>query len=775
MGLFSSKQKHTVGTQAQRLIDDELISDPAINGVLKTIMFGGDEPDLSGNMQDQLLNGSVQQFNKMFRYAERGEYTYGLPDVTVRSSDEGTQVAVDTLQAELGYDITAQYVYYRPLNNVHVGWQTLTDSYGYQASTNEIVLLRDSKPNPVYLDFMVAVHSSKDGHDIEVPSLGSFEPSASAGVTPERNEWLSGISRQDLVSTMGVRTGADETESVEIHYVWLDENGAVAKDMFVIDLSSYDTDLEYYHIKYDTPTATNQYWTHDPTTSANTVLRTLFDPVVALPGSEEGTYFPFAVLRSEGIDRTTEDLQETDEYITTNKLLGYLGIDIGELGEALSEGADLNQVKQSVIMMGVPISTTDEVEITYLHEYFSNLYDRLPTAGKTLLEPDAKPDLNSQFGLSGGRRANYAAQISDADFELNISFDYIERRLVPGSIGPVGTVTNGLQLATPSNPHATSTSSSVFGLANELNRVLGGLSPNGNRIITRQIIAGVYEEILIGNPKVRYRVVGELFVEGGVGEGSIALIPIDRAVAKKMGTHKLNELYQRSLHMVFNSYVITTIKWYERGLAAAIISIIITVIAIYFQQPQLFAAAWAAGAAAFAIFIFTQFLISNIISLAVKVVFTLVAEAVGVEAAAWIAVVVAVVAGYQTVSSGGTITASASTLLTVTNGLIVGTMAALEKDFRELMDEMNDWQMWADAETEELRQIQRELDSNIGIDPFAFVGFTPMGALPGETSRQYYNRHTNTDTCARALDITQHFCERSTTLPTLTETLEGFA
>lgn len=766
MGLFSSKYETTVDTQVQRLVEDTALLDPNLKALLGVVF--GDSTDIPAALQDTAMQGTASLFHKMFRYAERGAYFYGLPNVTIRSNAEGIGLAQSALEAELGEPATFEYMHYRPLNNIHMGWQTLTQSYGYSHQTNEIITLSATKPNPVYLDKMVAVHTAIAGRDIKTSALGSFEASAAAGDTPERPAWGTPGTRKSLVSTQEIIIDVNALESVQIHYVWLDEAGAVARDMFVVDLSAYDSEAEFYHAKYTLNAGgAIGYWLYDPSTNIITGLTSTFEPPDYI---NPGSYFPFALLRSQKTDRTTEALKDTEEYKTTEKLLSFIGVDFFAMGESLRGATGIDDTEQVAIMMGVPMSSTDPVELEYLFEYFSELYDNLPPDGQAQIDPAVVPTLDSEYGLSLGRHTSYAAQISDGDFEMNISFDYITKKLRAGVIGEVGTVTSSFADHIPTS--VVGQESGFFMQA--ANDLIVGLENSKERIYRRQILAGVYEEVIVGKPIVKYRIFGEYTSQGSFSDKE-ALIPIDRDVARRLGTHKLSNLYQRSLHMVLNSKVVTETKWYQTGLFQAIIFVVALVVTIYTQNPAAFKAALATGAGAVASFLIIQIIVQLIVQVVVGYVFTKVVEIVGIENAFWIAVVAAFVAGANTIKNYSTavsqgLTQLANNMLTVANGLVTGAQNVMEDMYNALVNEAAEWSLLAEAQSDELREIQRQLDSNIGLNPFDFIGKQPL-FMAGETPDNYLNR-----TVGNGIDSypkIENYFERSTRLPTIDETIGG--
>ena len=98
MGLFSSKRKTEVAVITERIFSDEVLPESAKVGAVEGIFKG--YPMVEA-IQAAVLNGPYRRFEKMYRYAERGEYVYGLPNATVQDSTSGSEHVVAAIEAEI--------------------------------------------------------------------------------------------------------------------------------------------------------------------------------------------------------------------------------------------------------------------------------------------------------------------------------------------------------------------------------------------------------------------------------------------------------------------------------------------------------------------------------------------------------------------------------------------------------------------------------------------------------------------------------------------------
>jgi hypothetical protein len=756
MGIFSSKKKHYVDTSIVRLVADEDVPSVQLAALVRGIFKGS---RLSDSVLDHALNGNHRNFERMYRWADTpGNYFYGLPDQVLLTSSDGAVAAKAAIEADIGEVVTIEYYHFRPLNNIHAGWQHLTENLAYNETTNEIVTLSASVGYTVYLDKMVAVHASAAGQELEQSSVSQWGQSPSSGVTPDRLAWANPSELADLVTTHEYRVGSGETESVEIHYTWKDGGGIVQNDSVVLDLSSYDTDQEYHQAKYTYSGGQIGYWIYDPLTGGHTALNEIFGPVYDYEAP--GTYFPFVIFRREGVNRGDIAYRNTQEYLTSVELLRKINLDYEELSDAINDDADIDDVDQAVMMMAVPITSENQTELEYLHAFFSRLHDQSPDAAT---QPHYANDtsLSSKYGTNGGAVESFAIDIQDADFRMSISFDAITKRLKSGQIGAVGEHTNSTSVLTPVNL------TFLHGI------VPVGVSSSNARIFQKQLTAHVYEEIVVTAPKVRYHIYADLGAEAGIDDDRM-MIPIDYDLAKEMKFIKREELYYRSLHFVFNSHVVQTVKWYQREAFGVLLTIVAVVLAFYIGPwAGKTMAALKVGGITAAAMVLAEFIISQIILDAIfKVVFTAVVDAIGAEEAVWLAAVLiatGVLKGMKVISAVSS--ATAANFFQVANGLLAGAGRAFATEIRDLEKAYTDYTLLAEELQEELERGQDLLGETVDLNPFVFVGREPL-LVNGETPTDYFSRTIHSgDPGVNTLNIVQNFVSISLTLPTIDETI----
>ena len=765
MGWFSTKRKHFVDTSVVRVIEDEQVPDSTRAALVESIF--AEDTTIIEAVKNQALNGPYRNFEKMYKYAESGAYYYGLPNATLISSDQARSLIVPAIQAEISQTgVVLSYYFFRPLNNIHAGWKHLYENLGYVKSTNKIIGLAASNNNlDCFLVKMVAVHTTITGQEVEQDSIGTWEASAASGQTPSRGAFADPAVTSGLIAEHEFRVGTGETESVEIHYTYTTPAGSVINQILVLNLSAFDTDQEYHQAKYTYTVGAvtyTGYWTYDHLTGSNAALNAVYDNNYVAPG----TYFPIAVFRREDQNQATNALQTSQQYLTTEKLLDYIGIDFRETADAMHADSDIDDIDQAVLMMAVPITSTNQAELRYLFDYFSGVHDSLPvdaTDGNSTEAPNLQ---SSDHGTSGGPKISWAIDIQDADFRMTISFQGITKRLITGNFGAVGDYQNYEEVFDPFN-------TPFRNLSTGNPTAFTGVASRSQRIFRHQINALVYEEITIDSPQVRYHIYQAKGAEAGANDGR-CLIPIDYNISNALPFLVKEELYFRSCHFVFNSHIVQVIKWYQRGAFRVVLLIVAVIMAAY--GSDLGFKLWVASAigASAIVWVLIKFIVLLVLEgMIIGFVFKEVAKEIGAENAAWLAVIVAVVGGVKVLKAGGLVVHStASKLLFVANGLARGSAQAFGIMLEDLMDDYKEWELLRDEMEEELERGQDLLGADLKINPFAFIGATPL-FVPGEEPQEYFNRTIHSGNVGvDALQIVQNYVAVSLTLPTIDETIE---
>ena len=743
MGLFSSKTKTFVDTQVMRVIPDAQVPDTVSASVITSIFK---TRDIVAGLQQDILGNASGKFSRAYQYAKSGEYFYGLPEATTVSGDQGREEAKLVLDTLTGRDVTIDYLRFRPINNFHLGWQEVTDTYGYSFEHNTLSTLSAEKGAPVYLDDLVAVYPPD--LDYESTALGSFSESPTSKPTPERPVAAEAVGLGKY--SVGSSWKAGSIFGVEIHYVWKDTSGNLQGEFIFVDLSSYDLADTYFQARYtyvDTGSITRQkYFTYSPLEGTYPKL----DAIHRVDYTHAGDHFPFIVFRQDGQNRASPQNHDTEAYKTTSNLLKYLGIDFYSLATDLHANPDIDDVEHAIMLMGVPYDSSHPTDMAYLFRHFSDLAELFPVQGGA--------DIDDIENRLLGQTSQHAVRIQDAGFEMYLSFSGISKKTKAGSIGPIGSYTNTQGSFNPPGLTAADIAEGAD---------IPALLPT--RIFRRQVSDSAYVEVTIINLALRFPFADGYQDVASSSDGNL-LIPLHWETSLELPRSEREILYYRSLHFVFNARVEHKVEWYERSWFRAVLIIIAVVVTIisYGQAWETIVAAAEVGATAVALAV----LKIVAVSFAVQASFEVAAQFLSTEVLIVLALVLAAVGGVRALTSGNAgQDAWATHLISAASGLI----KAESKKYGDLIDDVLAeaalFEDYAEGKWEELESTQKLLDYKNLLNPYEFIGMEPLYVL-GESPPDFFNRTVHSGNVGTlCFDILENYVDISLKLPTIEDTL----
>ena len=709
MGLFSSKKKTVVGTSVVRVIEDDLLPDSIKTGVTRAIFQNGDLPD---HIMEELVGSIGLKADRMYEYAKRS-YVHGLPSGQIVAASVGT-VEVGAVLATLeGRPVQVDYSQLGPPNSLHIGWMQAIAQFGYNTVTNELVGLKAPGGLPVYLDDMVVVVPKAELGQYSESALEQLGVSPLAGASPSRP----GLSPGLLNSVTGftpVEASTTATEDyVRIRGVWEsqsapDMEGIVKKTLNTVEktIPLVDTyglaNEDYFHVRYLVD-GVPKYWMYLVGSGTHPSL----DALIGTKPETNGSFFPFAYFRYDKKSETAD--KTTAAYKTSRKLVKYLGMDYDEVAAAIDENPDIKDVQQAMLIMAVPANSKDQLECRYLFSFFENLHYskgnqyKSPTAGAI-----------AQFQRGDSTFLVSTIVIQDKRFKLSLSNRGVFKKKVVGSIGAIGTYTSGISTETRRQEYTDQ----------ETGQVSYEDIPYKYHYYRRQITESLYEELLVVGLQLRYYIIDGHYTTGDETD-DILLIPIDRSITDSYSIPDREKLYSRSLHFVFNSVQIIKVKWYQRGLFKAIITIVGIVIAVISMQPEIAAAVLAGTSAAYltlALIIIEHLVIGLVLGAAFK----LFVKLVGIDLAFIVALIAAAYGMAQALEAGSVAGAPwAQELLQVSSGLSKAIGENLKDMFGDLLGEFQTFDLLKDEATKKLEAANDLLNTKNYLSPFVIFGESP--------------------------------------------------
>lgn len=733
-----------------RVIEDAQLPNANTAGTLKAVLNGGDIPIYT---QEALLGSLGIRAERLYAFG-KNQYLHGLPTAQNFTAARGRTEAAQVLEVLEGAPVLLEYCHFGPPNALHVGWQRLLAEYGYVPATNQLAVLTAQQGTPVYLTDLVLVLPQAQAATLEAGALQQWGIAANAGYAPSRRANTSGSLLATLATPTPIEFSTTQpTEGVRVSVEWeqtttvLVEGYPVTQtsiqtDQFFLTMTEVDNTQDYFQVKY-TVAGVTKYWRYLAGSGGYPAL----DAVFLAPAPEAGSFFPFAYFRynkqSENQDTTTE------AYRDSKKLVKYLGMDYDVVADAINSNPDIADVEQAMLMLAVPAESTDPIEQRYLYDFFDKLYGMAD-------EQFQSPTQAAIQGLFQGSRdiSRHALAIQDARFKMVVSDAGIYKTRKAGSIGSRGSYASAVVLETLTETYQTSNGEEVTTVEQTFTVP--------HHVYRYQITETLYDEISVVNLAVAYKIWEGHYTLGDDTNDKILLIPLDHSITETYSLPDRERLYARSLHYVFNSRVVTKVKWYQTGIFKVlmiIIAIIVTVITWGSDGGTTLAAAIGATTVVHAIVV--NIILGQIIGQLLAVAFKWIVQVFGADLARLAAVVAILYGGYQILEAGSVQGAPwAEELLMVANGL---TQAALAADFQDLTQAYSVFQAEMDTQLATLEKAEKLLESNHTLSPFIIFGESP---------NDFYNRTIHSGNIGiNGIDAIGSYVDIALTLPKINDTI----
>lgn len=750
MGLFGSSSKTTVGTSVARVIPNDQLPDAVLDGMTHYLVAAEGEDQLVAQVMESLVGSIGSRANRMYNYG-KNSYTYGLPSGSVHSSFAGKEASEAVLVAQTGGPVAIAYYHFGPLNNLHIGWKKLTEEHGYDAVTNQIGSLSTAQV-PVYLKDMQVIVQEATLEEAANGSLDQWGTPPNAGPTPEKQYMNITAGAQQGATPFAVDPHATE-DYILVTTCWTVQepiapgspylHPVVKFGSFTLSLAGFDLTADWHQAKYVDHNSKTGYWLYQAGTG-HPELDAVFN--AAYDGT--GHFFPWAYFR---YGKQKMGINKQDEgYLSTKRLLNTLNIDYDQLIDSIHANPGIADVEQAMMVMAVPADTDSPIEQRYLFDFFSGLYEQVQD------QPNAATNAQDYSIFSalqpGINRSSMIIQ--DKRFKMALNWRNIVKRKVAGNIGPVGTYTCKVSNI-PSSP----VNVSMLG---------GGIIPWNTspkqHLYQHQITEHIYEEIQLFELQLTYYIFGQ-YTTTGDGEDDILMIPVDISIAKGYTIPERELLYSRALHYVFNSRVVTELKWYQTGFFSAfliVVAIVVTVVS-YGSTWQTVGAALAAGTVSLSVVLIAM--IQELIKyLVIQLALKLFVQAFGIKFAFIVAIVAAVAGSYQAIEAGSIKGAPwAKELLSVSTGLTKTIGTDLEEDFQDLLGQQTELGKFIKDQTKLLDDANALLNHNERLAPLVIFG---------ESAHDFFQRTVHSGNIATVgIDAVTSFVDVALTLPKLADTI----
>lgn len=711
MGLFRSSYETTVATQVSRVIEDDLLPNSVKRGGMRAILKS---QDIVESVFSEMANSIAMKAERMFDYA-KNTYVHGLPSGQFAAAMDGQAAVTAVLESIYGNDVTLTYSHFSPPNMQHIGWTRLIENHGYNPVTNRLMNLSAAMDEEVYLSDMVLVIPAAQFDEYAKSALEQWGEPARAGASPGRAAPDPfGLFRQH---TPPERSLSATTAHIRIDYVWevptstpvaegFEQTKELMSDSFTIYVDGFDNTVDYFHVRF-LDGSIPRYWMYRSGSGTYPSLDVVFDKTP----STSGTFFPFGYFRFNKVSETSN--KSSTSYRHNKKLMKYLGIDFDTVADAINENPDIANVEQAMLVMAVPANTTDPLELRYLFKFFDNVYSSSGNQYNTPVQLSI-----AQYQAEEMDITRTSVVIQDKRFKMALSNAGVTKKRVAGSIGPVGT-----HAMTTETFYLTKT---YYDPPSETNKEMQ--VPFKKHIYRKQVSFQIFEEIEVANLKMRYHIWNEYSVTADEDD-DILLVPIDRSISEHWSIPERETLFARSLHYVFNSRVVTEIKWYQSTFFTFIIKFV-TLVMTFVGMPPGIAQALQAGTAAAIGTAIMAFIQEMVINMAIGAVLKAVAKALGLEAVVILAALAFVIGKLGDFMGGPGLNGLpgapwADKLVQLATGLMKASSGLLQDMYQELADEFNALQQQSIEAEKEFERANSLLENHNLMIPVVVFGESP--------------------------------------------------
>ena len=753
MSIFKTRYKTTVATTVSRGIPDNMIPDAVKIGALKGILSG---EQLVENILEE-INASIGiKAERMYRYA-KASYVHGLPSSSIHFSNAGEAAVREVLTALEGQPVTIKYSKYGPLNSLHYGWMAIIEQYGYNPQTNELTVLSAIKKYPVYLADMVVNVAEATVVELENGSLDQWGTAPSAGYTPKTPMFSGGseLSKPIRSTPYAVDLSAS-VDYLRVDYVW--NKDYIHEESLKIPITGLDVNKNYFQAKYVVGGIT-KYWRYQDDLGTHPTLDALFSTTQ----DSLGKFFPFVYFRHK--KKSVAKDPNSVEYKSSTKLMKYLGMNYGDLAESINQNPDIDDVEQALFMMGVPADTTNEVEQRYLFDFFNRAY--VESGGMVRSSSVKIAGLFSATSTTG-RGAETSIVIEDARSKMTLGMTGLYRHKKVGVIAPVGRHSSECVVQ-----KVTNTAIAYVDGFDTVGSPYTWESKVPCHYYRKQLTAGIYEELQVYDLNMSYRVWKD-YETTSDEDKKILLVPVDHSITENYSASDREELYARSFHYVFNSRVVTKIKWYQGAFfkfVLIVVAVAITIVTWGTDGGYTLGAALAAGDYLYIAMTVLAFIVKSAIEAAVIKLFVKLA---GVEAVLVVAIILAmygIYSSFDTAPAAGTATTSSAVkgapwsnqLLKISSGLIKEVGSYYTEALQGLQDEYTDFLGQAKKQDEALQTAANLLKDTSILSPFVIFGESPD---------DFFNRTCHAGNIGIvAIDAIHNYVDIALTLPKLDTTV----
>lgn len=404
----------------------------------------------------------------------------------------------------------------------------------------------------------------------------------------------------------------------------------------------------------------------------------------------------------------TDQEKESKAYKTSKRLLDILDMNIDEVTTAVKENPDIDAVDHAYIILGVNVFSNKPEALKYLFEFMEYLH-----------------------ATSGGQ--GNQIHIKDVTYDTCLKWRKTLFNSYKGSIGKVGTITRAIKLNVDTDTSDTTDYLSV------------------KRQITDTVVHEyqVYDLVFFNYIYQTSMQVRTALDASGDAQQALC-VPLNISIIEtKLSPLEANTVYYDSLRIVFNSFEIKKLKWYETGFFSFFTAVISIALAPFTGGFSLIGLAISIG-----------------LSIILPAIMKFVIKVFGNKLGTFINISIAVFA-----IAVGIVTGGLPDVLSIVNAAISVTSSVIStylgSEFDIVTQDYQDFKKQADQKSAELEEANKLLDQQYQIDPLGI--FSAIDMNPSQTIDQYYYSKLGLplEYGQATVDIIDHWTDLQLALPEL--------
>ena len=428
LGLFGIEDEDIISTNVsvQRIIKD----DEAIAAIMTKVCLEKQKDDSVGIM-DRFLSHTQRvraRYNAYFTYG-KNDLAVGLPEANLKAIKIDNGLVKDVIDGVYGIDCTILESKITAPDKYEYVYAKFHDLYGYKPYSNELTYLGDT-----YKITNIDYNYGLDRYDVYISSYeNKTTVVTTTTVVTITNIDVTNDNKNTTVTERTVITGTKSGVISDVIVELSNINVTIPKDSetgstntvantstvndvvyatAVLPIAAFNP-TRHYIVKYWYVNVSEwYYWIYEENSGAYPILDNTNYRTTNLD------MLPIVPLRNATVNVNAD--KESVAYKQAKEILNYIGLDVDQLIDGISENDQIANVEDAFVHFGINPNDQDPVISKMLYEIFEYSY--------------------SDAGLGGvdGSAKGFTATIQEGPFNAAIAWASQSRVINDGIIGPLG-------------------------------------------------------------------------------------------------------------------------------------------------------------------------------------------------------------------------------------------------------------------------------------------------------------------------------------------------